>query len=144
MVSSTGAQTLQQIAVAAAESLALEEVLRRITSGLAETAGLALARIWLLESGDICATCPMRAECPDQTRCLHLVASAGSPRAERPAAWARTDGTFRRIPLGVLKVGRIAASEEPIWVPDVHEDYTLIAHPEWARSEGIAALRGIR
>ena len=41
--------TPQQIAVAAAESLALEEVLRRITSGLAETAGLALARIWLLE-----------------------------------------------------------------------------------------------
>jgi len=51
-------------------------VLGRIARGLAETAGLALARIWLLAPGDICPTCPMRAECPDQTQCLHLVASA--------------------------------------------------------------------
>ncbi len=135
-------ETLQEIALAAAESLALDDVLGRIVRGLVETAGLALARIWLLGPGDICATCPMRAECPDQTRCLHLVASAGCPRAEPPEAWARTDGTFRRMPLGVRKVGRIAASAEPIWLADVHEDYTWIARPEWVRSEGIRSFAG--
>lgn len=94
-------ETLQQIALAAAESLAVDEVLGRIVRGLAETEGLALARIWLLGPGDICAACPMRAECPDQSRCLHLVASAGRSRTEPPEAWTRIDGSFRRIPLGV-------------------------------------------
>jgi transcriptional regulator with GAF, ATPase, and Fis domain len=135
-------ETLQQIALAAAESLALDEVLGRIVRGLAETAGLALARIWLLGPGDICAACPMRAECPDQSRCLHLVASAGRSLTELPEAWTGIDGSFRRIPLGVRKVGQIAASGEPIWLPDVHEDYAWIARPEWARSEGISSFAG--
>ena len=117
-------------------------VLGRIVRGLAETAGLALARIWLLAPGDICPTCPMRAECPDQTQCLHLVASAGRSQTEPPEAWARTNGTFRRIPLGVLKVGWIAASAEPIWLPDVHENNAWIARPEWARAEGIRSFAG--
>jgi transcriptional regulator with GAF, ATPase, and Fis domain len=134
--------TLQHIALAAAESLALDEVLGRIVQGLAETAGLALARIWLLAPGDICPTCPMRTECPDQTRCLHLVASAGRSHTEPPEAWARTNGTFRRIPLGALKVGWIAASAEPIWLPDVHESNAWIARPEWARAEGIRSFAG--
>jgi transcriptional regulator with GAF, ATPase, and Fis domain len=134
--------TLQQIALAAAESLALDEVLGRIVRGLAETADLALARIWLLAPGDTCATCSMRGQCPDQTQCLHLVASAGHPQTEPPEAWARTNGTFRRIPLGVLKVGRIAASAEPIWLADAHRDYAWIARPEWARAEGINSFAG--
>ena len=135
-------ETLQEIAFAAAESHALDEVLDRIVRGLAETAGLALARIWLLGPGDVCATCSMREECPDQTRCLHLVASAGRPLAQPPELWARTDGSFRRMPLGVRKVGTIGATAEPIWVPDVREDSTWIARPEWARSEEIRSFAG--
>ena len=134
--------TLQQIALAAAESLALDEVLGRIVRGLAETASLALARIWLLAPGDVCATCAMRARCPDQTRCLHLVASAGHPQTEPPGSWERTNGTFARIPLGVAKVGRIAAAAEPIWLPDVQDASAWIVRPEWARAEGIRSFAG--
>lgn len=39
-------------------------------------------------------------------------------------------------------MGLIAASGEPIWLPDVHEDYAWIARPEWARSEGISSFAG--
>jgi signal transduction histidine kinase len=135
-------ETLQEIALAAAESLALDDVLARIVQGLVETAGLALARIWLVGPGDVCAACAMRAECPDQTRCLHLVASAGRPLVASPETWARIDGAFRRMPFGARKVGQIAARAEPIWIPDIREDSTWIARPEWARSERICSFAG--
>ena len=135
-------ETLQQIAFAAAESLALDEVLVRIVRGLVETAGIALARIWLLERGDICPACPMRPECPDQTRCLQLVASAGRPLDAPPETWSRIDGAFRRMPLGVRKVGQIAVRGEPIWIPDISKDSTWIVRPEWASAEGIRSFAG--
>jgi signal transduction histidine kinase len=135
-------EKLHEIALAASESLAQDEVLVRLVRGLVETAGLALARIWLLGPGDMCAACPMRPECPDQTRCLHLVASAGRPLVAPSETWARIDGAFRRMPLGARKVGQIAVRGESIWIPDVREDSTWIAHPEWVRSEGIHSFAG--
>ena len=78
---------------------ALEPALRPLASGaLAVTDGV-LARVWLVGPGDSCATCVMRPECPDQTRCLHLVGSAGLT--------TRLDGPFRRYPIGSSEVGRV-------------------------------------
>src|SRR5262249_31294452 len=102
----------------------------------------ALARIWLLKPGDVCATCSMRAVCKDRTRCLHLVASSGDSRNEPPETWARTNGSFQRVPLGELKVGCIAASSTPIWIPDVNENNEWILFPEWARAEDIRSFAG--
>ena len=79
---------------------------------------VALARVWLLGPGDICDECHVRAECPNQDRCLHLVASAGSPRDEAHD-WNRINGRFRRFPLGVRKVGHIAATREAVEVRDI-------------------------
>ena len=61
-----------------AENRSLPEVLGSIVNGIAACSKVACARIWLLGAGDLCATCRMRMECPDQTRCLHLVASAAN------------------------------------------------------------------
>jgi hypothetical protein len=58
-----------------------------------------LARAWTMGPGDLCPTCPMRSECHDQTRCLHLAASAGTN--------TRVDGPFRRFPIGARQVGRV-------------------------------------
>src|SRR5262249_54537840 len=68
---------LQQILMTASRERSERTVLRIIVDGLADQPQVALARIWLLRPGDICATCPMRPECPDQSRCLHLAASRG-------------------------------------------------------------------
>jgi transcriptional regulator with GAF, ATPase, and Fis domain len=122
--------------VSMAQGRTLHEVLRSIVSGIACCENVALARIWLIEMGDLCATCRFRAECPDQSRCLHLVASAG--HASDPARdLTRIDGAFRRFPLGVRKVGRVAASGQPLLLPGVRGDEDWIADPAWFRQEGI-------
>ena len=70
---------LLSLAVAVASKRNLQDVLQTIVRGLASQPGVALARIWLLLPGDICDSCFKRDECNDRTRCLHLVASAGTP-----------------------------------------------------------------
>ena len=102
---------------------------------------MALARVWLLAPGDICDRCHVRSECPDKTRCLQLVASAGQP-IRSPEDWSRVDGDFRRIPLNVRKVGSIGATGQGILIREVAGDTTWIARPEWARREEIRSFAG--
>lgn len=118
-----------------------ENILQLIVDRLASQPEAALVRIWLVASGDICESCHMRAECPDQTSCLHLVASAGSPK-RAGEKWTSLDGFFRRFPLGVRKVGIIASTGQPIEVPDTAANSKWLARPEWAKAEGIRALGG--
>ena len=133
---------LQQILMTASRERSERTVLRIIVEGLAEQPHVALARIWLLRPGDICATCRMRPECPDQSRCLHLAASSGRSLAEPGADWTRIDGDFRRFPVGVRKVGQIAATGIPLFVANTAEQSEWIARPEWATREQIRSFAG--
>jgi transcriptional regulator with GAF, ATPase, and Fis domain len=130
---------LQSIALAVAQERSVDEVLERVVRGLAGQPGCALARIWLVRPGDLCATCPMRAECPHQERCLHLVASDGRPKSGG-AAWRRTQGHFRRFPLGVRKVGRVASTGEGVLLESLHGDADWIVRPAWAKQEDIVSF----
>jgi transcriptional regulator with GAF, ATPase, and Fis domain len=47
----------------------------------------------------------MLPECPDQTQCLHLVASAGTTE--------RIDGAYRRFPIGAREVGMAVVRQIP-------------------------------
>jgi len=83
----------------------------------------------------------MRASCPDQSECLHLTASAGSPREGSTGKWDRLDGEFCRFPMGVFKVGRIGKSGEA----EVHrtsDGRDWFAHPDWGEREGIRSFAG--
>jgi transcriptional regulator with GAF, ATPase, and Fis domain len=121
----------------------LSELLRLLVNRLADSPRVALARVWLVRPGDICDTCPMRGECPNRERCLHLVASAGRSKAAPAEEWTRLDGAFRRFPLGVRKVGRIGASGESIEAPDLSAGTPdWIARPEWLRAEGVSGFGG--
>ena len=102
-------ETLQGVALAVAAERSIGRVLEQIVTGLAAQPAVALARVWLIDAGDICNTCSMRGECPDQTRCLHLSASAGTSVGGRET-WSRLERAFRRFPLGVRKIGRIGAT----------------------------------
>jgi transcriptional regulator with GAF, ATPase, and Fis domain len=119
-----------------------EELLRLVVNRLAALPEIGLARIWLLRPGDICPECTMRSECPDQTQCLHLLASGGESKVDPEADWSRIDGMFRRFPCGVRKVGRIADLGAAIIVEDIRQDGTWIARPKWAAQEGIRGFAG--
>ncbi|SPE56824.1 Transcriptional regulator, NifA subfamily, Fis Family [Verrucomicrobia bacterium] len=120
-----------------AQIRSVAELLRRVVTRLAEPPYVALARIWLVDRGDLCSSCCMRPECPDQTSCLHLVASAGRPQADPKADWSRLDDEFQRIPIGVGKIGRVAATGQALVVKDVARDPSLLSPPDWAMAEKI-------
>ncbi len=132
-------ESLQAIALSLAEERSIDTVLQKTAEGVGSQDGIALARVWLVAPGDICSACPMRAECPDQTRCLHLVASHGHP--SRPEEdWSRLDGAFRRFPMGIRKVGRVAATGQAILIKDVSGDMQEFARPDWIRDERIVSF----
>lgn len=145
---------LQEVVLAIAEQRSVTKVLQRLVEQIASgaegslekktaaSADIALVRIWLIEAGDLCETCRFRSECPDQTRCLHLAASAGHPLA-KAENWSRLDGEFKRFPLGARKVGHIAATGQPVLVTDMQNDTRWIARPEWAQAEGMRVFAGL-
>ena len=135
-------ESLKTLLLDMAQEPTLDTLLPLVVRRLAERSHVALARIWLIKPGDICASCPMRQECPDRTACLHLVASAGQSTADPSQDWSYVQGRFRRFPLGVRKVGRIARSCESIVVREIAEDRDWIVRPEWAQREGIQGFEG--
>ncbi len=118
-----------------AQIRSVAELLRRVVTRLAEPLYVALARIWLVDKGDLCSSCCVRAKCPDQTSCLHLVASAGRPKADPKEDWLRLDDEFQRISIGVGKIGRVAATGQALVVKDVAHDSSLLSRSDWAMTE---------
>jgi transcriptional regulator with GAF, ATPase, and Fis domain len=113
-----------------------------VVSKLSQFKHISLVRIWLKAKGDVCSECLVADECYDKNSCLHLVASAGKSIYNDSEDWSRINGAHKRFPLGARKVGHIAATGEPVVVPSIEEDSKWIAHPEWAKKEGIKGFAG--
>lgn len=135
-----GNAELKSLLLDVAGERSLEGLLKMIVCRVAAMPHVAMCRIWLVKPGDICGTCPLREECPDHARCLHLVASAGQSLDPEALRWDRLSGRFRRFPLGVRKIGRVASTGEAIVVPDTAADMQWIADPVWAEAEAIRGL----
>ncbi len=76
----TDVDLLKRLLLDMAQQRSVDNVLKLIVDRMAAQPEVALARIWLVGPGDLCANCHMRDQCQDQTSCLHLVASAGSSK----------------------------------------------------------------
>lgn len=124
-----------------AQHRSVSTILNLIVERIASQPEIALTRIWLIEPGDLCEECHFRESCPDQKECLHLVASAGSSW-ETGEEWNDLNGHFRRIPLGMGKVGTVATTGEPVEIPDIADRPEILARPEWAKAESVRALGG--
>jgi len=135
-------QAFQELLFEMAQQLSLDALLKLIVERLADYEEIALSRIWLILPGDICPSCPMAAQCVDNNKCLHLMASSG--RSVRPDGenWSRTDGSYRRIPFGHRKVGRIGVDGQPFEAINVDKDTETFADIEWARNEQISSFGG--
>lgn len=115
----------------------MQETLRAITSQMLKHEEVALARIWLIDKGDICETCVMRPECPNQERCLHLTASEGRDLTGREG-WANTDGRFKRFPIGVRKIGYVAESGKSVYLDNLRTTKNAwIVREDWIKAENI-------
>ncbi len=134
-------ELLQSISLAVSQVRTVETVLKMIVTGLVDTAGVALARIWLLRPGDICSTCRMSTECSNRVSCLHLAASAGRSQVDS-TDWARLNGSFQRFPLGVRKIGWIGSTSQSMLIEDSVSDIKWTLHPDWVYSENIHGFAG--
>lgn len=138
-------EALQDIGLRISGERSVDAVLQCIVEGLAQQPGVALARVWVTGPGDICSSCRMRASCPSQAACLHLLASAGiSLAGDR---WPRTDGTFSRVPLGDRKTRFCPAPISSIGTVRTGQLLTVPAcqqwaHPEWIQQEAIVSFAG--
>ena len=124
---------LEHITLQMTAKLQLEDVLATITQGLVQEFHAAFARLWLLGPGDLCTACYQAADCANRTRCLHLKASAG--------LYTNLNGTFRRVPLGVAKIGHIALGWGPTYTNDTLTDDRL-PDKTWLREHGLVSFAG--
>ena len=106
-----------------------------VEAGLAACDGV-LAQAWLVGPGDLCDSCPMRPECPSQSTCLHLAASAGAG-AEDDAV-----GLFHRHPIGIGPLGRIPLSHEPL-VARAGLDSLGLGDPAWLTQNQVHSLAAL-
>ena len=120
----------------------VEHLLRKVVQCLAERPHAVMARLWLIDKGDLCASCPARPQCPDQTRCLHLVASAESSLSERGAATRAAEEELRRIPMGVGVIGRVATTGQAIVSSHPAGDLSGFGGQELASRQDIQGFNG--
>ena len=120
------------------------ELLPLAAHRLSDSTSVALVRIWLIQPPlpNDCFACRFASECSTRERCLHLVASSGRSVSELYERWQRLDGAFRRFPIGVRKVGQIAATGQSLEVANVERDHAWVANPDWIAAEQITSFIG--
>lgn len=142
-ISAMNLESLHSIANLISRQRDPDIVLETIVESLVNNSDLALARIWLKRAGDLCAECYVRKECPDQTECLHLVASAARPQNSQSGEdWYQLDGFYRRFPLGIRRVGWIGSHGKSLKLTETAEDNEWFARNDWLRLEGVKAFCG--
>jgi transcriptional regulator with GAF, ATPase, and Fis domain len=119
------------------EAQSLDEIFKILVSDGGERPNIVCAQAWLIEKGDLCATCLQRPVCPDQSRCLHLVAAKGRSLSDSGKKRPAFENLDARIPLGIGPVGKaVVAGQENVFLDTEN-------HPglDWLRDE---AIRGYR
>lgn len=126
-----------QLLLDVAHEQSLEQLLHKLVSRGVERADLACIQIWLIEKGDLCSTCPRRPECPDQSRCLHLVAGKGVSVSGAGQKGPRFDDPNARLPLGSGFIGKAVAAGQQSYLGDFGKEPKEVAGFDWLRQERI-------
>jgi transcriptional regulator with GAF, ATPase, and Fis domain len=122
------------------EAQSLDEIFKILVSDGGVRPNIVCVQAWLIEKGDLCATCPHRTICPDQSRCLHLVAAKGRPLSNSTEKRPAFENLDARIPLGVGNVGTtVMVGQEKVFLDADKEP--IPPSLDWMRDEAIRAYR---
>jgi transcriptional regulator with GAF, ATPase, and Fis domain len=128
-----------QLLLDIAHEQSLEHLLQKLVRAAVGRPHLTCVQIWLLEAGDRCVACPRRAQCADQSRCLHLVAGKGVPLAASGPEVVGFDDLNARMPLGVGFLGKAVATGQQILRRDLEHQSEELAGFDWVERERIRA-----
>jgi len=126
--------------IAHEQSVAL--LLQKLVRRAMERPDMACVQIWLVDEGDLCSVCSQRTKCPDQSRCLHLVAGAGKSLTSSGVIFRSFDDPNARVPLGVGPVGKVAATGRQIYLKDLEKKPGQLAEIDWLEQEQIRGFSG--
>lgn len=126
-----------------AEERSLELILKKIVDRAVDHTQFVFSQVWLIEKGDLCATCKYRSECADQSRCLHLVAGRGSAEPTPGKAPRPYEDLNARIPLNFGPLGEAVTGAQLKIIRNPDQQPVCPAGFEWSREEGILEC-GIR
>ncbi|HWY30994.1 MAG TPA: sigma 54-interacting transcriptional regulator, partial [Candidatus Acidoferrum sp.] len=118
-----------------AQERSLDGLMEKLLSATTMRPHTARMEFWLIEKGDICSRCPQRPQCPDQTRCLHLVAAINTPVPGSGGEATRICRSDDRIPLGVGLVGQVAETGQTVELYDADKDPGQLVGINWSSSE---------
>jgi formate hydrogenlyase transcriptional activator len=104
-----------------AQERSVEGLMQKLIGAAMTNIEFARVEFWLVEKGDICSRCSLKSQCPDQTRCLHLVAASENPNPGSAREASCIYNTQERIPLGVGFTGRIAKTGQMIVLENVED-----------------------
>ena len=135
----SGVQLLLEIA----REHSVEPILKKIVEYAVERTEFVFAQVWLIEKGDLCATCKYRPQCPDQSRCLHLVAGRGRSLPGPGKEPQPYEDLNARMPLNFGPLGEAVASGQLKLIRSEGKQPAAPAGFEWLREEGILEC-GIR
>jgi signal transduction histidine kinase/ActR/RegA family two-component response regulator len=112
------AALISEVSTAVVRTHDLQDTLARCCESIVRHLDAALARIWVLDKG---------------ANVLVLQASAG--------IFTQLADDYSRVPVGQLKVGRIALEHKPYLTNDLVGE-SKVSEQEWARRQGIVAFAG--
>lgn len=121
----------------------MEPLLKKIVERAVERTEFVFSQVWLIKKGDLCATCKYRPDCPDQSRCLHLVAGRGRSLPKPGKGPQPYEDLDARLPLNFGPLGEAMASGQLKVVRSQDKQSVSVAGFEWLREEGILEC-GIR
>jgi transcriptional regulator with GAF, ATPase, and Fis domain len=126
-----------QLLLEIAKEHSLGPILKKIVEHGAERTEYVFTQVWLVEKGDLCATCKYRSECPDQSRCLHLVAGKGTSILAQGKGPREYEDLNARIPLGFGPLGEAVASGQQGLITKSDQRPISVAGFDWLREEDV-------
>jgi transcriptional regulator with GAF, ATPase, and Fis domain len=132
-----------QLLLDIAQEKLLQPLLRKLVDFAVERTAFVFSQVWLIEKGDLCATCKFRSECADQSRCLHLVVGRGRALPGPGMGPQPYEDLDARVPLNLGPLGEAVASGQLKVMKNPDQQSISMPGFEWLRQERIAEF-GIR